>query len=154
MGLAYIIPVNAAEGLYNVIAIGPGSAPPRPHPGPTPPGGPVDPGYGIDIPVDPGYGYPIGGPPRPGHDLPPFPSHPIVIPSPPNIPSHPIVLPPTPPGGVLPPNSGIVVPLPADVAEPPAPAGTPADHNPFVIWFGPGTVASVVWLAPVATPKK
>jgi hypothetical protein len=90
--------------------------PPRPggpvDPGYSPPwaqvppggqgGGPVDPGYSppwAQIPVDPGYGMPIGGRPRPDHDLPLFPSHPIVVP-PGGIwpdaphPEHPIVIPP------------------------------------------------------------
>lgn len=159
MGLAYIIPVNAAENLYNVIGLTPGSAPPRPHP-PGQPGVPTHPIYNppypdIGGPGDqpyPDHGLP-GWQPRPDHGLPPFPSHPIVIPSPPNVPSHPIELPPTPPGGVLPPGSGLIVPMPPDMQEPPPPPGTPADHEPYVVWFGPGTVASVVWLPPTATTK-
>jgi hypothetical protein len=60
----------------------PGDLPHPEHPiyYPLPPGAPVDPEYGI--PEDgphPDQGLP-GAQPRPDHDLPPFPSHPIVLP--------------------------------------------------------------------------
>lgn len=154
MGLAYIIPVNAAEGLYNVIAIGPGSAPPRPSPRPPYPDQGLPP---VEGPVDPGYGFPVGGL-RPSHDLPPFPSHPIVLPPdavPPDLglhPSHPIVIPPG--SGGLPPGSGVIIPVPPGATPPPAPAGTPPENTQvYVLWFGKGTVASVVYLPPTATTK-
>jgi hypothetical protein len=50
MAIVHLAPVPDKPGYYIVTTIGPGSAPPRPHPGP---GEPVDPSYGID--VDEGY---------------------------------------------------------------------------------------------------
>ena len=77
-----------------------GSPPPRPTPGPTPPG-PVDPGYGIPIerPTHPIVIPPDAiGPGVPTHPiyLPVYPAHPIVIPPgslAPGVPTHPIYLP-------------------------------------------------------------
>jgi hypothetical protein len=118
----------------------PGPQPPWPS---RPPIGPVDPGYsppwaqvpgggGGGGPVDPGYSppwaqVPPGGPPRPGHDLPLFPSHwPVVPPggawpSPPgqpprpghDLPLFPTNLPVVPPGGSWPkPPEGTPDPFP------------------------------------------
>jgi hypothetical protein len=56
-------------------AFSPGSPPPRPTPGPMPPG-PVDPGWGVTPPVDPGYGRPDWAWGHPSHPLPPSPGHP------------------------------------------------------------------------------
>jgi hypothetical protein len=85
------------------------------------------------VPVDPGYSPPWaqvpGGPGGPGGGTPP--------PSPPNLPE----------GG------GILIPLPEGSEGPPPPEGTPDDHVAYVVWFGPGTVAGVVYLPPVATTK-
>lgn len=123
MGLAYINPVNARENLYNITTIGPGSAPPRPHPGPTPPtgpGGPVDPGYSppwAQIPVDPGYGIPETG--LPG------------------------TRPPT-PGGA----TAVVIPLPPSDPPVEAPEGLPEASTQVLIWFGPGTQPAVAWVQP------
>jgi len=46
-----------------------------------------------------------------------------------------------------------LIPLPEGSSAPPAPEGTPEDHTPYVVWFGPGTIAGVVYLPPVATSK-
>jgi hypothetical protein len=161
--IGYLKHQDGTTELVEFIALTPGSPPPRPHPRPPggpvdpgwnppgvggpgsrPPGGPVDPGWsGGYEPVDPGYGIDTGH----------RPTHPIYIPAPPGAhPEHPIVLPPTPPGAAIPPGTGVIVPMPeGDV--PAAPPGTPADHTPYVLWFGPGTVASVVWIPPIATAK-
>ena len=103
----------------------PGDLPHPEHPIflPLPPGAPVDPDYGIPEGAHPDNTLP-GAQPRPDHDLPPFPSHPIVLPpsegggwlpvyidntlpgdlphpdqglpgGQPGVPTHPIVLPPT-----------------------------------------------------------
>jgi hypothetical protein len=70
------------QGMADVISFRPGSPPPRPHPGPRPPSGPVDPGYGYpERPVDPGYGIPETGVPHP--------SHPIMLPGMPGWPKPP-----------------------------------------------------------------
>jgi hypothetical protein len=66
-----------------------------------------------------------------------------------------------PPGGGtqpppnLPAGGGIIIPVPENTQQPlpPPPEGTPEDHKPYVVWFGPGTVASVVYLPPTATSK-
>jgi hypothetical protein len=115
-------------------------------------GGPVDPGYSppwaqVRPPVDPGYSPPWaqvppggqgGGPVDPGYSPPwaqvPGGGRP---PGPPNLPE----------GG------GVIVPLPEGANAPPAPEGTPENHSPYVVWFGPGTVVSVVYLPPPATTK-
>jgi hypothetical protein len=104
--------------------------------GGKPPQGPVDPGYsppwaqvppGGQGPVDPGYSPPWAQ--VPGGGQPPV--------GPPNLPE----------GG------GVIVPLPESVDAPEPPAGTPENHEPYVVWFGPGTVVSVVYLPPPATTK-
>ena len=61
--------------------------------------------------------------------------------------------PPSPPN--LPEGGGVVIPIPPDASAPvpPPPEGTPPDSKPYVVWFGPGTVASVVYLQPIATTK-
>jgi hypothetical protein len=153
---ATIAPVAPGSSLYVVTPLSgftPGSPPPRPHPGPTPPGGPSGPPpWGIDVPVDPGYGRPEwGGPVDPGYgiDAGHRPSHPIYIPSPPDVSiTPPIYLPDRP---QLPSGSGVVVPVPDDVA---VPKGGAPGEEPYILWFGPGTVSAVVWLPPVAKPKK
>jgi hypothetical protein len=63
------------------------------------------------------------------------------------------VPPPSPPN--LPEGGGVLIPIPPDSDVPikPPPEGTPEDHTPYVVWFGPGTVAGVVYLPPVATSK-
>jgi len=60
---------------------------------------------------------------------------------------------PTPPN--LPEGGGIIVPIPEDPQRPvpPPPEGTAPDAKPYVVWFGPGTVASVVYIPPIATTK-
>ena len=135
----------------------------------------IDPGFGARPPVDPDYGF--GTFPHPGHGLPGFghpdqglpgyghpdqglpgyghPSHPLPVPPPEGVVSPPITLPERP---HLPAGSGIVVPFPAGVARP-EPKGdepTPApDAEPYILWFGPGTKSSVIWVVPAihAGPK-
>ena len=101
-------------------------------------GGPVDPGYsppwaqvpgGGQGPVDPGYSPPWAQVPPGGGGRPPV--------GPPNLPE----------GG------GVIVPLPEGANATPHPEGTPENHSPYVVWFGPGTVVSVVYLPPPATSK-
>ena len=53
----------------------------------------------------------------------------------------------------LPEGGGVIVPLPEGAQAPPAPEGTPEENTPYVVWFGPGTIVSVVYLPPVATAK-
>lgn len=114
-----------------------GSPPPRPTPGPTPPG-PVDPGYGIDAGLRPTH--PIVIPPDaiepgvPTHPiyLPVYPSHPIVIPPgslAPGKPTHPIYLP-------VYPSHPIVIP--PDAVEPGVPTHPIVlPEPPLGIWGGP-----------------
>jgi hypothetical protein len=121
--------------------MGPGVKPQPPFPGQ----GPVDPGYSPPWaqvppgggqgggPVDPGYSPPWAQVPPgqgPGGGRPP---------GPPNLPE----------GG------GVVIPIPPDSTAPipPPPEGTPPENKPYVVWFGPGSVASVVYLPPTATTK-
>jgi hypothetical protein len=114
--------------------------PPQPGVPPTPPGGgqggPVDPGYSPPWAQVPGGGQGPGGPVDPGYS-PPWAQVPVPPPSPPNLPE----------GG------GILIPLPEGSEGPPPPEGTPEENVAYVVWFGPGTVAGVVYLPPVATTK-
>jgi len=100
---------------------------------PRPPGA-TDPGYSPPWAQVPPGGQ-GGGPVDPGYS-PPWAQVPGTQP-PPNLPA----------GG------GVIVPLPEGVNAPPAPEGTPEDHKPYAVWFGPGTVVSVVYLPPPATSK-
>jgi hypothetical protein len=79
------------------------------YPLPTPPQGPVDPGWGVTPPVDPGYGRPGGGwsPVDPGYGHPGGgPGYPSQgLPWGPGRPTHPIATPPPPtPDNTLPPT--------------------------------------------------
>jgi hypothetical protein len=153
--------------------------PPYPDQGlPTPPNLPEFPPYPDNTlpvperPVDPGYGI-EEKPPRPDNTLPgeqpypdqglpgpqPRPEHPIVYPPeinnglpvtpglPPIVPEPPIVLPPDLPAGSI-----LVVPVPGgDELEPPehAPPGSfPA------IAMKPGYLPMLVWVPPMAQPKR
>jgi len=106
------------------------SLPGQPHP----PTGPVDPGYSPPWAQVPPGGQ-GGGPVDPGYS-PPWAQVPGTQP-PPNLPA----------GG------GVIVPLPEGANGPPPPEGTPEDHKPYAVWFGPGTVVSIVYLPPPATTK-
>jgi hypothetical protein len=139
-GVVYIQPLSPTDPGY-----GQGHPDHRPDNSLPEWGGPVDPGYGQGgfQPIDPGYGQ--------GHPRPPHVSPPINIPPPEGVVSPPIVI----PRPTLPPGSGVVVPLPAD-ANVPAPTGaTPPGSKPYVLWYGPGTESTVVYLQPaeVAAPK-
>jgi hypothetical protein len=129
-------------------------------PGGTP-GIPGVPSHPIHFPTYPDQGLP-GSQPRPDQGLPGYghPSHPIVYPPglpnqdlpatpglPPLVPSHPIVLP-----DGLPPGSVVAIPLPVDKL--PAPKDVPAGSTPYILWGGAGTMPTVAWLPPLATPKK
>jgi hypothetical protein len=138
-GLFIVEPVGATDPGF-----GGGKPPTDPdygHPG----GGwsPTDPGFGAGKPpTDPGYGHPgIGA----GH-----PSNPLPVPPPEGVVSPPIVLPERP---HLLAGAGLVVPLPAG-ASVPAPKTPPAPGTvPYILWFGPGTASSVVYLPPASAPK-
>jgi hypothetical protein len=134
----------------------------------TLPGGrPGHPSFG---PIVPPHGPWPGFPVRPW--VPSFPTPPIVIPPDPEIGNDlPIVLPPGSPGNALPvtpgrPANPIVLPpmpegqaalalvWPIQTAEPKAPPeGVPAGSRAALIYFGPGTVPMIAWIAPAATPK-
>ena len=112
------------------------------------PGGgwsPTDPGFGNKPPTDPGYGHPGIGAGHPGNALPVPPPEGVVTP-PINLPERPHLLA----------GAGIVVPLPPG-ASVPAPKTPPAPGTvPYILWFGPGTASSVVYLppsTPAAAPK-
>lgn len=67
------------------------------------PGGPTDPGYGVEAPVDPGYGIPGWSPADPGYDRPTWGGRPDN--SLPGSPGHPSTGPIKPPGApILPPS--------------------------------------------------
>jgi hypothetical protein len=91
----------------------------------------------VDPDPDVGISLPIYLPGSPDNGLPPVevePGHP----------ANPIVLPPMPELGVM---VALVLPLPS--AEPKAGApGTPA-----LLWYGPGTIPQLAYIAPAATPK-
>jgi hypothetical protein len=122
---------------------------------PTPPivipPGPV---IGNDLPIQlppgaPGNALPVQ-PVRPAHPivLPPMPEGyaalALVIPVPPR--------PPTGPDNTLP-GGPPVVPGGGPVEPEPTPQGVPAGATKAVIYFGPGTVPVVAYIAPAATPK-
>jgi hypothetical protein len=114
-------------------------------------GGPVDPGYSPPWaqprpPVDPGYSPPWAQVP-PGGGQGSGPVDPGYSPPWAQVPGKPIAPPNLPEGG------GVIVPIPEGATPPPPPEGTPPDHTPYVVWFGPGTVAGVVYIPPVATTK-
>jgi hypothetical protein len=92
----------------------------------------------IDIDPDVGISLPIVLPGSPDNGLPPVavdPGHP----------ANPIVLPPLPEGpGVL---VALVIPLPH--VEPKA--GSPG--KPALLWYGPGTIPVMAYIAPMAAPK-
>jgi hypothetical protein len=153
--LANIRPFGST-GLYMVEPLSPTD------PGFGHPGGGVDPGYGQGTFPHPGHGLPGYG--RPDNDLPwgggrpdntlpgyghPGNRPPINIPPPEGVVTPPIVLPERP---TLPPGSGVVVPVPEGVA---VPSPTVPGTKPYILWYGPGTDSSVVYLAPpeVAAPK-
>jgi hypothetical protein len=92
----------------------------------------------VDIDDDVGISLPIVLPGSPNQDLPPVAVEPIH-------PANPIVLPPLPQGpGVM---VALVIPLPS--AEPKA--GSPG--SPALLWYGPGTIPVVAYIASAATPK-
>jgi len=65
----------------------------------------------------------------------------------------PIVLPERP---QLPEGAGVVVPLPEGIALPTPTSPAPPGSKPFILWYGPGTQSTVVYLPPskpAATPK-
>jgi hypothetical protein len=108
------------------------------------------PGYGHPDQGLPGYGHPGNRPPgsaggRPDQGLPVPPPDGVVTP-PINLPSVPH----------LPTGSGIVVPLP-EGTNVPTPTTPPAPGaKPYILWYGPGTQSTVVYLTPStpdATPK-
>lgn len=104
----------------------PGSAPPRPHPEPPPPGGWPHPSHPIMLPGMPGWGQ---GPGTPGWD--PRPEHPIVLPDP---------LPPQLPGIIVPPPGqpgSITQPFPPGEVPPHAAQGL---SKFFVVLPGVGVV--------------
>jgi len=92
----------------------------------------------IDIDDDVGISLPIVLPGSPNQDLPPVavePGHP----------ANPIVLPPLPSGT----NVMVALVLPLPNAQPKA--GSPG--QPALLWYGPGTIPVVAYIAPMATPK-
>lgn len=76
------------------------------YPLPTPPSGPVDPGWGVTPPVDPGYGRPGWSPVDPGYGRPTWPNRPDnSLPGrPPHISTGPVP-PPVTPDNTLPPTA-------------------------------------------------
>jgi len=139
-GLVYIVPLSATDPGFGA------GAPP------------VDPDFGFGTLPHPGHGLPGYG--RPDNSLPWAPVHPgnalpghghpdqgLPIPPPAGVVSPPIVI----PAPSLPKGSGIVVPLPEGVAVP-TPTSPPAPGTkPHILWYGPGTTSSVVYLTP-STP--
>jgi hypothetical protein len=112
---------------------------------PIAPGGPVDPGWGVEGPVDPGYGVPL--PPVTVWPSPPggaHPSHPIQ-PTYPVDPGYGLPLPPTvwpqPPQPMPPVDPGYGVPIPISPEHPIyIPPGTPGNHPEHPIALPPGSV--------------
>jgi hypothetical protein len=94
----------------------------------------------IEINIDPDVGIelPIVLPGSPNQDLPPVEVSPIR-------PANPIVLPPLPSGTEV--MVALVLPLP--MAEPKA--GAPG--MPALLWYGPGTIPTLAYIAPMAEPK-
>jgi hypothetical protein len=129
---------------------------------------PTDPGYGNDLPVDPGYGRPGWSPVDPGfghgfvpvdpgygqgHPRPDRPGNALPVPPPTGVVTPPIVLPERP---HLPAGAGVVVPLPEGVNVPTPTTPQAPGTKPYILWYGPGTQSSVVYLPPsqdAATPK-
>jgi hypothetical protein len=96
----------------------------------------------------PGYGHPDHGLPGYGH-----PDQGLPVPPPAGVVTPPINLPSRP---QLPAGSGIVVPLPDGVPLPTPPEVIPDGSKPYVLWYGPGTQSTVVYLkpsSPSAQPK-
>ena len=88
-----------------------------------PPGeGPVDPGWGVELPIGPDQGLPA---PPPGVWPPPVPAHPIV-PAPPDTPPGAIWPPPGPSHPWLPPTG--TPPAPGEPAHPIQPVGPGPSH--------------------------
>jgi hypothetical protein len=118
------------------------------------------PGFGHPDNTLPGYGHPDQGLPGYGHpgNRPPgsYPGRPdqgLPIPPPAGVVTPPIVLPERP---HLPEGAGVVVPLPEGVNVPTPTFPTQPGTKPFILWFGPGTQSTVVYLmpsTPEATPK-
>jgi hypothetical protein len=140
-GLVYIEPLSATDPGY-----GHG-------------GGSVDPDYGFGTLPHPGHGLPGYGRPdnslpwapvRPGQGLPSYgrPDNSLPIPPPAGVATPPIVI----PAPSLPAGSGVVVPVPEGVNVP-TPTGTPPapGTKPHILWFGPGTQSSIVYVTP-STP--
>ena len=107
----------------------------------------------VGTPEHPIY-VPIPGPGDPPVPIDGVPTHPIYIPFPPpvqpgvpGVPTHPIVLP---PDRDMSPDAVLIV-LEDSTATPPA--GVPTGAKPAVLWYGPGTVAAVIWVPPPGTPK-
>jgi hypothetical protein len=75
------------------------------------------------------------------------------------VPAHPIVLPPMPEGRaalalVIPlPEAGNALPPGTDVPVPTPQEGVPEGAKPAILYFGPGTLPVVAWIAPAAQPK-
>jgi len=108
------------------------------------------PGFGHPDQGLPGYGHPGNRPPgsgggRPDQGLPVPPPAGVVTP-PINLPSRP----------QLPSGSGIVVPIPEGTNVPTPTTPPEAGAKPYILWYGPGTQSTVVYLKPStpdATPK-
>jgi hypothetical protein len=104
-----------------LILLSPGSPPERPHPQPPDPTQPPD---GIWGPL-PGFPTnPIQLPPWAGKPQPPFPGQ---------------------PPGETTRVVAVVSKLPEGVTPPAAP---PADAKPMSVYFGPGTLPTIAWVAP------
>lgn len=159
-GLVYVQPLSRTDPGFGG-GIGAPGDPGYGHPEGPGWGGPVDPGWGNDSPVDPGYGRPGWGPADPGFgNRPPTdpgygrpggghrPGNALPVPPPEGVVSPPIYLPTRP---HLPAGAGVVVPLPEGASVPTPTEATPPGTTPHILWYGPGTQPSVVYLPP-ATP--
>jgi hypothetical protein len=96
-----------------------------------------------------GGGHPSTGPIYGGGR----PAHPLPVPPPAGVVAPPIYLPERP---QLPAGAGVVVPLPEGATVPTPKEPPPAGTKPHVLWYGPGTQPSVVYLppsTPAAAPK-
>jgi hypothetical protein len=96
----------------------------------------------IEINIDPDVGIelPIVLPGSPDNGLPP-------VQVDPGRPANPIVLPPLPSGTNV--MVALVLPLPS--AEPKG--GAPEGTTPALLWYGPGTIPVVAYIAEMAEPK-
>lgn len=121
---------------------------------PTPPG--TDPPPHVAHPIIPSVEHPIYFPkPQPPPILgDPHPEHPIWLPFPPPVEPPTGGLPPVVAHPIVLPNpKGMIVVFENYAGTPPPPEGVPSDHVPAVLWMGPGTLARVIWMPPLATPK-